>query len=350
MTLGPVMLDVAGLALNAEDREILSHPQVGGVILFTRNYESREQLRALVQEIRAVRKPPLSPLLIAVDQEGGRVQRFRDEFTALPPLRWLGHEYDLDAARARQLAISCGRLMATELLALDIDFSFAPVVDLDRGCCDVIGDRALHADPEVVANLAMAYCHGLKQAGMAAVAKHFPGHGAVVTDSHLALPVDRRAYREILDDIAPYRSLIEAGLQGIMMAHIRYPEVCLEIASLSQHWIKTVLRGELGFQGAVFSDDLSMEGAAEGGTIPERANLALAGGADIVLLCNDRPSVAPLLRSLEGYENPVAHGRLAAMRPARQRYAEAPYGSKEWEQWVAQVASATAPRELELDG
>jgi len=347
MTLGPVMLDIAGLSLDGEDREILRHPQVGGLILFSRNYESRAQLDELLNEVRALCQPPI---LVAVDQEGGRVQRFREGFTELPPLSCLGHEYDLDPQRAHELAISCGRLMATELLAHGIDFSFAPCVDLDRGCCDVIGDRAIHADPEVVANLALAYMHGLSLAGMVAIAKHFPGHGAVVADSHVALPEDRRPYREILDDIDPYRSLIDAGLQGIMMAHIRYPEVNADVASLSEYWMRTILRSELGFQGAIFSDDLSMEGAAVGGSISDRAITALQGGADMVLLCNNRPAAGPLLDTLENYDDPAAHGRLAALRPNRKRYAEAPYGKAEWQQLVADVKSAQQAPELKLDG
>ena len=347
MTLGPVMLDIEGLTLTVEDRELLRHPQVGGLILFSRNYESRDQLDELLADIRNSRQPPL---LVAVDQEGGRVQRFRDGFTELPPLRWIGHEYDLDPERSRRLAKSCGWLMAAELLAHGIDFSFAPVLDLDHGCCDVIGDRALHAKPEVVANLGLAYMQGLRQAGMAAVAKHFPGHGAVVADSHVALPEDSRPYREILDDIAPYRSLIDAGLQGIMMAHIRYSDVNPEIASLSEYWMRTILRNELGFRGAIFSDDLSMEGAAVGGSIADRAVLALNGGADMVLLCNNRPEAGPLLAALEHYDDPAAHVRLAAMRPNRSRYERAPYGSEQWRQLVAEVKAAEQPPVLRLDG
>jgi beta-N-acetylhexosaminidase len=347
MTLGPVMLDVDGLALTAEDRELLQHPQVGGLILFSRNYESRAQLDALLADVRSVRTPPL---LVAVDQEGGRVQRFREGFTELPPLRLLGHEYDIDPVRARHLALQSGRLMAIELLAHGIDFSFAPVLDLDRGCCDVIGDRALHSDPGAVANLALAYMHGLSQAGMRAVAKHFPGHGAVTVDSHVALPEDPRPYNEILDDMAPYRSLIDAGLAGIMMAHIRYSAVNDDVASLSGYWMTDVLRKEFGFQGAIFSDDLSMAGAAVGGSISDRAVTALQGGADMVLLCNDRPSAGPLLTSLEGYDDPAAHGRLAAMRPDRARYANSPYGAADWEQLVAEVKTAEQQMTLNLNG
>jgi beta-N-acetylhexosaminidase len=347
MTLGPLMLDIDGLTLSAEDRELLRHPQVGGLILFSRNYESREQLDELLGEVRGLRRPAL---LVAVDQEGGRVQRFRDGFTELPPLRRIGHEYDLNPSRARRLAHSSGRLMATELLAHGIDFSFAPVLDLDRGCCDVIGDRALHTNPEVVANLALAYMAGLRDAGMAAVAKHFPGHGAVVADSHVALPEDNRPYREILDDIAPYRSLIDAGLQGVMMAHIRYRQVDAEVASLSEYWMRRVLRTELGFRGAIFSDDLNMAGAAVGGTIPERAVAALGHGADMVLLCNNRPEASGLLAALADYDDPAAHARLAAMRPDRRRYERAPYGSDSWRALVAEVRAAEQPPELQLDG
>jgi beta-N-acetylhexosaminidase len=328
------MLDIEGLELTGEDRDLLRHPQTGGLILFARNYASREQLSALVASVRELRSPPV---LIAVDQEGGRVQRFRDDFSRLPPLRTLGDIYDADANKARHLAVQSARLMAMELLAHDIDFSFAPVLDLDYGCCEVIGNRALHREPDAVANLALAYMHGLRMAGMAAVAKHFPGHGAVTADSHLALPEDPRAYAELLDDMAPYRSLIEAGLQGVMMAHIRYTAVSSEVASLSHYWMTDILRRELGFQGAIFSDDLSMAGAEVGGTIPQRAQLALAGGADMVLLCNNRPAAAGLLESLENYDDPAAHGRLAAMRADHSTYAQAPYGEAIWRSLAAEI-------------
>ncbi|HEY5807438.1 MAG TPA: beta-N-acetylhexosaminidase, partial [Povalibacter sp.] len=215
MTLGPLMIDVAGTDLTLEDRDLLAHPLVGGCILFTRNFASIEQLEALVASIRAVRVPSL---LVAVDHEGGRVQRFRKDFTVLPPMRTIGREYDIDAAAGRQLARQAGWLLAAELLAVGIDISFAPVVDLDYGVSSVIGDRAFHRDPRAVAELSIAFANGMRDAGMTATAKHFPGHGAVVPDSHVAMPIDRRPLADMEDDIYPYRRLIDNGLASIMAA------------------------------------------------------------------------------------------------------------------------------------
>jgi len=347
MTLGPLMIDVEGCELTAADRELLAHPLVGGIILFSRNYHDREQVRELNRQIRAVRSPGL---LIAVDQEGGRVQRFREGFHVLPPLRWLGHEYDADPARGRQLALQCARLMAIELLDVGVDFSFAPVLDIDRGLCEVIGDRAAHPDPESVAALGLAYMQGMRQAGMVAVGKHFPGHGGVVGDSHCVLPEDRREYTDLLDDMRPYRSLIADGLRGVMMAHIRYPAVEQAIASFSSYWMEVVLRGELGFGGAIFSDDLSMAGADIGGSPAERAALALAAGADMALICNARAAVEAVLSELPESPRIPSQARLAAMRSNRQRYAEAPYGSAAWSALQATVAQARATPDLQLDG
>lgn len=347
MTLGPLMIDIAGTALTAGDRELLQHPLVGGVILFSRNYVDRDQLRALNQEIHAVRSPAV---LIAVDHEGGRVQRFREGFCELPPLRWVGRHFDSDPNGARELARLHARLMATELLDVGVDFSFAPVLDIDRGLCEVIGDRSPHPDPESVAALSLAYMQGMRQAGMAAVGKHFPGHGGVVGDSHKVLPEDRREYAELLDDIRPYRSLIDDGLKGIMMAHIRYSAVCPDIASLSRYWIRQVLRGELGFKGAVFSDDLSMAGAESAGAPVDRSSIALEAGADMILVCNDRAAVEQVIGNLKVVDSVAAHARLAAMRPVMARYQTAAYGSPEWQRMREAMDAATATPPLELDG
>lgn len=344
---GPLMLDIAGLELDNEDRELLQHPLVGGVILFSRNYKNRLQLSELNKEIRSVRSPEL---LIAVDQEGGRVQRFRSDFTELPPLRWLGRLYDINASHGRQMALLVSRLMATELLDAGVDFSFAPVVDLDRGLCPVIGDRALHPSPEATAALGLACMQGMRQAGMAAVAKHFPGHGAVAGDSHHTLPEDTREAAELEDDIRPYRSLIDDGLRGIMMAHIRYPSADSRVASLSPYWMNTVLRQQLGFAGAIFSDDLSMAGARIGGDLPSRAVAALEAGADMILVCNDRAAIGPVLDAIRRYRNPAASGRLAAMRAARSKYLAAPYRSPEWKSMRTRLLDALEPPPLELDG
>lgn len=347
MSLGPLMIDLEGLALTPEEEELLQHPLVGGVILFSRNFASREQVQQLTASIRAGRAP--APL-IAVDQEGGRVQRFRDGFAELPPLRWIGLEFAADRQRGRRLAIQFARLMAIELIDVGVDFSFAPVLDIDRGLCDVIGDRALHADPDCVAALGLAYMQGMRQAGMAAVAKHFPGHGGVVGDSHVVLPEDRREYTELLDDMRPYTSLIEDGLRGVMMAHILYSSVDAQIASLSPYWINDELRSRLGFQGAVFSDDLSMAGAEGAGTPLARTRAALAAGADMALICNDRDAVRSVLRDLETAPNIAGQARLAAMRAAPERYASLPYGSVEWASLKAELAAAQARPDLTLNG
>jgi beta-N-acetylhexosaminidase len=311
VTLGPLMVDVAGLELTPEDREVLRHPLVGSVILFTRNYASAGQLTRLVADIHAVRTPAL---VVAVDQEGGRVQRFRPEFSLLPPPRRIGHAFDLDHQQGLTLARSMGWLMAAELRAHGVDLSFAPCVDLDYGVSEVIGDRAFHSKAEVVAQLSMAYVQGMKDAGMAATAKHFPGHGAVIADSHKSLPVDRREWHELSADLLPYRRLIANGLPGIMVAHVLFPAVAPEPASLSRRWVQNALREELGFQGAVFTDDLSMGGAAEYGDIVARAAAALAAGCDVLPVCNDRGSVIKLLDQLKHEIEPSSHLRLVRMR------------------------------------
>jgi beta-N-acetylhexosaminidase len=348
MTLGPLMIDVQGFGLTAEEIARLRDPLVGGVILFSRNFQSREQLRELVSEIHAVRAPPP---LVAVDQEGGRVQRFREGFTPLPPLRWLGLEHDIDADRARHLAFTHAWVMAAELVEVGIDFSFAPVLDLDWGVSSVIGDRALHRDPDVVAGLALSYLQGMRAAGMAAVAKHFPGHGAVVADSHLQLPEDQRTYLEIQDDIAPYRRLIEHGLAGVMVAHVRYPCVDERIASLSPLWLQRELRQVLGFDGVIFTDDLSMAGAAVAGSVPERVRQALAAGADMALICNNPDAAVVTIEELHGYQNPAGHIRLVAMRAhVLRRPGPGLRATPEWQRASALLAEATARPSLDLHG
>lgn len=311
MTLGPVMLDVDGTILTAEDRELLRHPNVGGVILFTRNCESPQQLQHLAGEIHALRRPEL---VIAVDQEGGRVQRFREGFTPLPAMHLLGRHYDLEQDRALQLAETCGWLMAAELRAVGVDLSFAPVLDLDYGLSEVIGDRAFHRDPDVVARLAKRFAAGMRRAGMAAVGKHFPGHGGVIADSHHVLPEDRRPYADLLDDMRPYEALIPEGLGGVMAAHVVYSRLDRMPAGFSRWWLNNELRIRLRFQGAVFSDDLSMAGAAIAGSAEERARLALAAGCDVVLVCNDRQAAIAVVEALGDWYEPAAHLRLARLR------------------------------------
>ena len=291
------MIDVLGLMLTDEDRERLRHPAAGAVILFSRNYEELSQLEALTEEIRKLREPEL---LICVDHEGGRVQRFRQGFTAIPAMRELGRLWDRDKDAARRVARAAAYVAGAELGAMGIDFSFAPVLDLDYGTSGVIGDRALHFDPTAVAALASELIFGFRDAGMAAVGKHFPGHGFAAADSHVAVPVDDRPLQEILrKDAAPYRGAIEAGLAAVMPAHVVYPKVDREPAGYSRVWLQDILRGKLGFHGLVFSDDLSMEGASAVGGPPERALAALEAGCDMVLLCNDPQGQDRLLESLE---------------------------------------------------
>ena len=328
MALGPLMLDVEGTALTPADRTLLREPAVGGVILFTRNYESPAQLADLVSAIRAVRSPPL---LIAVDHEGGRVQRFRDGFTAIPAMRQLGRQYDSDPDAALSLAKTSGWLIASELRAMDIDLSFTPCVDLDWGVSEVIGNRAFHAKPGVVADLASAFCRGLRSAGMAAVAKHFPGHGAVVADSHHQLPVDRRAFGDLLDDMRPYETLIgRRQLAGVMLAHVVYEELDATPAGFSQFWIGNQLRGQLGFDGAVFSDDLSMKATESFGSMVARARLALDAGSDMILVCNDRSAAAAVAAALRDYSNPLSLVRLARLHGTGQIMRESLRASDEW--------------------
>lgn len=283
----PVIIDVPGLRLSKTDRQRLKHPLVGGVILFGRNWQDRAQLTALCAEIKKVRRD----LLICVDHEGGRVQRFRtDGFTHLPPMRALGDLWLQDALAATNAATACGYVLGVELRACGVDFSFTPVLDLDHGGSSVIGDRAFARDPRVAALLAKSLMHGLLQAGMANCGKHFPGHGFVKADSHTDIPVDKRSLKAILaDDAAPY-DWLNTVLTSVMPAHVIYPKVDARPAGFSEKWLNIILRGQLGFGGAVFSDDLSMAGARliDGVEVSytQAAVAALNAGCDMVLLCN----------------------------------------------------------------
>jgi beta-N-acetylhexosaminidase len=340
MSLGPFMVDIAGTELSADDVRVLSHPLVGSVILFARNYVNPWQVADLTAHIRAVRTPHL---LIAVDQEGGRVQRFRDGFTRLPAVRLLGRVYDEDRRDGLALAQSVGWLMAGELRAVGVDFSFAPCVDLDYGVSEIIGDRAFHSDPDAVAALAVATLSGMREAGMAAVAKHFPGHGAVVADSHVALPVDRRDYADLEPDIRPYRPLIDNNLAAVMAAHVVFPAVDALPASLSRRWITDILRGELKFHGCVFADDLTMAGAAAFGDVLARAKLAFAAGCDVLPICNDRHSVELVLdRFGTDVGSAAAQARLVRMR-ARGEAAADLRSSRQWQETAARIASLSTP-------
>ena len=304
----PVVLDIAGTALNAADRRRLAHPLTGGLILFARNWQSRAQLTALCAEIKSLRQD----LLICVDHEGGRVQRFRsDGFTPLSSMRALGELWMRDALRATDAATATGFVLASELRACGVDLSFTPVLDLDHGPSTVIGDRAFHRDARVATMLAKSLMHGLLRAGMANCGKHFPGHGKVSADSHLALPVDSRSLKDLLaDDASPY-AWLSTSLDAVMPAHVLYPKVDSQPAGFSARWLRQILRGDLGFQGAIFSDDLSMEGAkVEGGALPA-AVAALSAGCDMVLLCNQTLTGGgePVDDLLDGLVQAAADGR-----------------------------------------
>ena len=342
MSLGPLMVDIAGAELCPEDIEVLSHPLVGSVLLFTRNYRDPVQLSALCAAIRALRSPQL---LIAVDHEGGRVQRFREHFTRLPAARPLGRRYREDRRDGLQLARSVGWLMASELRAAGLDYSFAPCVDLDYGVSEIIGDRSFDRNPDTVAALAAAYMLGMRDAGMAAIAKHFPGHGAVIADSHIALPVDRREYVDLEEDMRPYRLLNANTLAGVMAAHVVYPAIDTLPASLSHRWVTEILRGKLGFHGCVFADDLSMAGAAAFGDILERTRLAHAAGCDVLPICNDRAAVLTVLsRFTPAPVLPASQARVVRMR-ARGEPPTALTTDLHWRETVQRIAElAAAPR------
>ena len=313
MRLGPVMVDVEGPRLTAADLARLRHPQVGSVILFARNFESPRQLVELTREIRGLRRPMLP---IAVDHEGGRVQRFKRGFTAIPPMRDLGRRFDDDNAAGLAAARACGFVIGSELQAHGVDFSFTPVLDLDHGGSSVIGDRAFHRDPATVTLLARALQEGLARSGMNCVGKHFPGHGYVRGDSHHEVPVDGRTFKEIeREDLQPFATLARTGMGGIMPAHVIYPAVDDKPAGFSRKWLQDILRRKLRFDGVIFSDDLSMEGASTAGGVVERAVAALDAGCDVVPICNDPASADRLLRGLGS--RPVAQSlspRLEKMR------------------------------------
>lgn len=340
--LGPIMMDIQGTELQPLEAELLQHPAVGGLILFTRNFENRRQLGELVKSIRR----HLPQGLIAADTEGGRVQRFRDGFTRLPPAAVWGQMND--HAAAEQGSQASGWLIAAELGELDIDLAFAPVVDVDSGVSEIIGDRAFHREPFTAARLAAACMGGLRQAGMAATAKHFPGHGAVAADSHVAKPVDERDFETIWQhDLTPYRTLIAQGLESVMMAHIVYPQIDALPASFSARWIKEILRERLGFSGAVFCDDLGMAGAAISDDPRIIAEEAVAAGCDMLPVCNQPNWVEQILDGAKFKKNDDSGHRLAALR--HQHHCRKSYGysaqdaaSGDFSAWRARMAQSLA--------
>ena len=330
---GRILVGIPGTELGAADRETLRHPAVGGVVLFSRNYASREQLLRLVAEIRSLRAPRL---LVCIDQEGGRVQRLQDGFTRLPPLRALGRLQREDPVKALDLAYRHGRVMATEMLACGIDLSFAPVLDLDRGS-EVIGDRAFSDDPAVVETLGRAYLGGMHDAGMKTTGKHFPGHGSVAADSHVDDVTDERPLQAILDnDLRPFRSLAPL-LDALMIAHVVYPAVDPRPAGYSPAWLQDILREKLGYRGVIFSDDLGMHAARTEGGLPERTRACLQAGCDLVLVCHpeDVESLlggdVPADLCAESPAAPSLHGRPTVdgddlLRVVRE-------GIREWQHW-----------------
>jgi beta-N-acetylhexosaminidase len=347
--LGPVVVDLEGPQLTAVERERLRHPLVGMVILFARNFVDCAQLAALTAEIRALREPPLA---IAVDHEGGRVQRFRAGFTPIPPMAALGRYWDRDVLGACRTAVSTGYVIGAELRAHGVDLTFAPVLDLEWNRSSVIGDRALHADARVVAMLANHLCHGLALAGMANCGKHFPGHGWPRADSHHAVPRDERPLEQILAaDAAPYRWL-GVALASVMPAHVVYEQVDPLPAGFSRRWIEQILRGRLGFTGAVFSDDLSMEGARVAGGVLESAQAAIDAGCDFVLVCNDAAAADRVLDGLRWRRTAAFEQRLARIVPRgrapapEELRAAAAYRSAcaDVEAWRASLAATPAPR------
>lgn len=309
---GPVMLDVTGLTLSEADIRRIAHPLTGGVILFARNFDDRAQLCGLTKQIREVR----DDIIIAVDHEGGRVQRFKtDGFTHLPAMAQLGALWDKDVLLATRAATAVGYVLAAELRACGVDFSFTPVLDLDFGTSAVIGNRAFHRDPRVVTLLAKSLNHGLLLAGMANCGKHFPGHGFVAADSHLEVPIDERPLDTILsDDARPY-GWLGLSLAAVMPAHVIYPKVDSQPAGFSRAWLQDILRGKLGFNGVIFSDDLSMQGASVAGNVVSSAQAALAAGCDMVLICNSPDKADQLLRELRYQEDPAAIRRIRQLLP-----------------------------------
>lgn len=332
LSLGPLMVDIAGTELSDSERERLCHPLIGGVILFSRNYADVDQLRRLTAEIHGLRHPSL---LIAVDHEGGRVQRFRQEFTKLPAMAALGRLWQENSAAATRMAHQIGFVLASELRACGVDYSFTPVLDLDYGPSRVIGDRAFHRDPAVVVELAGAMIAGLREAGMGACGKHYPGHGHVVPDSHVELPVDRRPWKAMAEDLVPYRALT---LDGVMAAHVIYECFDCTTAVFSYRWI-AFLRNDINFSGVVFTDDLSMAGAGVVGGMIQRVEAAHAAGCDVLLVCNAPAAVGEVLDRWRPHPDRTGHQRLERLLPTTK--------AATWEELKSSIRYRTAVTAIE---
>lgn len=347
MSLGPLMVDLEGTTINETERTLLMRPEVGGVILFARNFESAEQITDLTEQIHSLRDPSL---LVAVDHEGGRVQRFHEGFSRIPAAAVYARKSPQDIETSRRLAEHAGWLMAAELRACGIDFSFAPVLDLAHGLSGVIGDRAFHSNPATAATLAYAFMHGMNQAGMQAVGKHFPGHGGVVEDSHIAMPVDHRSLDELMDsDIVPFRYMIDNHLAAIMPAHVIYDNVDERPAGYSSFWIDSILRKKLGFQGVVFSDDLSMEAACVAGGYGERAMAALEAGCDMALVCNHLQGAIEAAEYISGYSNPTSQLRLVRMHGEAMMDWTQLRSDARWQKISEEVTALNESPEMEMD-
>lgn len=327
LAIGSVMIDIEGQSLTTIDKEKIAHPNTGGLILFSRNFDNPDQILELIKSIRQARS---GDILIAVDQEGGRVQRFQNGFTRLPP----AGQYQKQA----EIVQDAGWLMAAELLSVGVDFSFAPVLDIDYGVSEIIGDRSFANRPTLVAELGAAFCKGMQVAGMATTGKHFPGHGAVVLDSHLSLPIDDRDLETLrTQDIIPFQHLIATGLSAVMPAHIVYPQIDKLPAGFSEVWLQTILREELKFDGVIFSDDLSMAGAASVGDFFERAGLALQAGCDMILVCNNPQAAEQVLNNLAINNNKQRQQRLLSMRGKFNIKREQLLKSDKWQSIVLQL-------------
>ncbi len=347
MSLGPLMIDLKGCELEPVEREMLLHPLCGGLILFSRNFESPEQIQVLIQQVHALRNPGL---LIAVDHEGGAVQRFHEGFTRLPACQVYGREFDKNHQQGLLLSEQGGWLMAAELRAIGVDFSFAPVLDIGVGISRVINDRAFHKNPETISRLTQAFVRGMKTAGMSAVGKHFPGHGSVEADSHHEIPVDDRPLVDLEQlDLIPFERLISQGLPALMPAHVTYPQVDDRPAGFSPFWLQEVLRNRLAFQGVIFSDDISMAGAAVIGDPLARTRAALDAGCDMVLVCNDPAAAEQVIDGLGDYHSPVLQARLMRMhgRESSGNWQEL-HESELWQNCRDRISQLVSEPELDL--
>ena len=315
MTLGPIIVSIEGKKLSENDRYTLQHDLIGGVILFSENYENREQLIGLVQTIKSVKSPEL---IVCVDQEGGPVQRFRQGFYKLPSFNELGRIYDRAKEEGLRASYLAAQINALELMDVGIDFSFSPVIDIDHGLSDIIGDRSFHSIPEIVTELSDSYINGLKSIGMKAVVKHFPGHGGVTLDSHIDKPIDERSLDDLDNDLMPFQSLFNKDVSAIMTAHICFPSIDSSMVTFSEYWLNDLLRQKFQFQGLVFSDDLSMGATEEIGLMEERINLALSSGCDVVICCHMKEQMNLIINSVQSNYKKSFDSKLEVMRPSGQ--------------------------------